>query len=480
MKQFNYKKAMLITAGILTALIITRAVLFFTAKPKITVDYVAEYNRFSLPENYNPEDNAAPLYQKAFDAFIEMPDDLKPLLDRAELTAAEQTQIQNWLDSNAKAFDYFRQASQKPYYWIERFSKTLPPSFDDITFPELNTHANVAKALARLAEYNAANGQFEKASEILLTCYRSGIQKSRPRQLLMDQLLGCRLKGIAVENTFGLLDEYLITAKTIGNIQTNLNCLFENDHCTLDMRAEKLSILDAVQRTFVYSREGLGRWALSNHRDNYLFTPHLSFRERIQETKYIISLCLTGPTQQEIVTKIESLYILYDQMTSKTPWQLENNPFNYVSKIEDILDSHPVFMYQVSIPVGLFYKRKAQTEALITVLAVLRFQQDSGRCPKSLQELVEAGYLLAVPMDPYSNEPLLYRLTKDSFTLYSVGQDFVDNNGQAESDRTFLTPSKKVVEITHPDIVYWPVYREEDFPAPPVDPNEMRPYEMFF
>jgi hypothetical protein len=73
LKEFNYKKAMLITAGILTALIIFRAVLFFTAKPKITVDYVAEYNRLSLPDNYNPEDNAAELYQKAFDAFIEKP-----------------------------------------------------------------------------------------------------------------------------------------------------------------------------------------------------------------------------------------------------------------------------------------------------------------------------------------------------------------------------------------------------------------------
>jgi hypothetical protein len=64
LKEFNYKKALWITAGVMAALLVVRVVVFFTAKPKITVDYVAEYNRFSLPDNYTPEDNAAELYQK--------------------------------------------------------------------------------------------------------------------------------------------------------------------------------------------------------------------------------------------------------------------------------------------------------------------------------------------------------------------------------------------------------------------------------
>jgi hypothetical protein len=471
---------MRITAGILAALIIFRIVVFFTAKPKITVDYVAEYNRLSLPDNYNPADNAAELYQKAFDAFIEMPKDLRSLIYHAELTTAEKEQIKNWLASNTKAFDYFRQASEKPYYWIERFSTISPPSFNDITLPEMNIHASMAKATALLAEYNASNGQFEKAFEILLTCYRSGIQKSRPRQLLMDQLLGYRLKGIAVENAFGLLDQYPITANKLAHFQTNLQCLFETDCCTLDMRAETLSILDAVQRSFVFSRKGLGRWAWNNFRYDYLFSSHLSFRERIQNTKYGISLCLTGPTQQEIIAKIENLDVLYGQMVSKTPWQLKNDPFNCVSEIQNTLESHPVFMYGVASPVGIF----SRTEALVTALAVLRFLQDSGRYPQSLQELVDAGYLQSLPMDPYSDGPLVYRVTENSFTLYSVGEDFVDNSAVVTFNSGFSPPRRKVLEINYPDIVYWPVYREEDFPAPPVDPNDstlngMMPYGFF-
>jgi hypothetical protein len=35
-----------------------------------------------------------------------------------------------------------------------------------------------------------------------------------------------------------------------------------------------------------------------------------------------------------------------------------------------------------------------------------------------------------MPMDSYSDAPLLCPVNGDNFTLYSVGEDFVDNGGQ--------------------------------------------------
>ena len=61
------KKWVLAAIGLLLALLILKIVLFLTAKPKVTVDYVAEYNKIARPQNYDPNDNAAPYYQKAFD-----------------------------------------------------------------------------------------------------------------------------------------------------------------------------------------------------------------------------------------------------------------------------------------------------------------------------------------------------------------------------------------------------------------------------
>ena len=64
------KKWILAAIGLLLALFILKIVLFLIAKPKVTVDYVAEYNKMTRPQNYDPSDNAALYCRKAFDGRI--------------------------------------------------------------------------------------------------------------------------------------------------------------------------------------------------------------------------------------------------------------------------------------------------------------------------------------------------------------------------------------------------------------------------
>ncbi|MBN2456964.1 MAG: hypothetical protein JXB29_10610 [Sedimentisphaerales bacterium] len=92
-----------------------------------------------------------------------------------------------------------------------------------------------------------------------------------------------------------------------------------------------------------------------------------------------------------------------------------------------------------------YYETTAQTEALVAILATLRYKIDAGRFPETLNELVSSGYLKAVPNDPYSNSSLVYMLTEDGFKLYSVGADFKDDDG--------------VVKL---DIIYWPVQQRKE------------------
>ena len=68
-------------------------------------------------------------------------------------------------------------------------------------------------------------------------------------------------------------------------------------------------------------------------------------------------------------------------------------------------------------------------EAVVTVLAVLTYKARNASLPNSLEELVAAGCLREVPMDPYSGKSLAYRVIGDDFTLYSVGRDFTDDGG---------------------------------------------------
>jgi hypothetical protein len=76
---------------------------------------------------------------------------------------------------------------------------------------------------------------------------------------------------------------------------------------------------------------------------------------------------------------------------------------------------------------------RAETERQLTVaaLAVTRFQVRHGRFPSNLKELVPE-FLAADPYDPMSGKVLGYRLKPDgSFVLYSVGEDGIDNGGDA-------------------------------------------------
>ena len=74
----------------------------------------------------------------------------------------------------------------------------------------------------------------------------------------------------------------------------------------------------------------------------------------------------------------------------------------------------------------------ASLRALQTVYAIRLFQDDHRRLPHSLAELTP-DYLHTVPLDPYSDSPLIYRPAEDDFELYSVGRDRTDNGGKFDA-----------------------------------------------
>jgi hypothetical protein len=79
-----------------------------------------------------------------------------------------------------------------------------------------------------------------------------------------------------------------------------------------------------------------------------------------------------------------------------------------------------------------FEKKHARSVAalrlVMTELAVQGYQAKNGKPPMALTDLVPA-WLPAVPLDPFSNQPLVYRATTNSFLLYSVGPDGTDDQG---------------------------------------------------
>ncbi len=74
-------------------------------------------------------------------------------------------------------------------------------------------------------------------------------------------------------------------------------------------------------------------------------------------------------------------------------------------------------------------RNQAKMRLLIGELAVQQYRLEHGSAPEKLADLVP-GCLPAVPIDPYSGNPLIYRPTSSGYDLYSVGPDGVDDGGK--------------------------------------------------
>ena len=75
-------------------------------------------------------------------------------------------------------------------------------------------------------------------------------------------------------------------------------------------------------------------------------------------------------------------------------------------------------------------KRHQTGMRLLTIELALRcFQSEQGRVPLRLEELTPK-YFQCVPMDPFSDQPLVYHAQGTNWLLYSIGPDGVDDGGK--------------------------------------------------
>ena len=87
----------------------------------------------------------------------------------------------------------------------------------------------------------------------------------------------------------------------------------------------------------------------------------------------------------------------------------------------------------LSATVSKAIRAEAARRIVVTAIALKRFQLRHGEFPASLSELTP-DLLPSVPVDPVDGKPLRYRLNADgTYTLYSVGEDGVDDGGDPTS-----------------------------------------------
>jgi hypothetical protein len=115
-------------------------------------------------------------------------------------------------------------------------------------------------------------------------------------------------------------------------------------------------------------------------------------------------------------------------------------------------------------------RSRAEVRCTVAALAAERYRQAKKDWPGTLNDLVDAGYLLQVPLDPYDAQPLRMKRTADGLVIYSVGADGQDNGGNVDWRHT-TDPG------TDLGFRLWDVAKRRQAPLPP-RPKEPPPGDM--
>jgi len=485
--------------GVLFILLVYYCVYISFAQPRIKINYLDEFNRLARP--VADEDlNAAPLYQKAIEAYVKPPKtgkktqgggvepaegggkEAKPkpetkeadLLDAigdkkwiTDLTDEEVALLKQWVGDNGKAIDFFKRANEKPHCWWQR--ETKDGVLLSVYCPELSPIKNLGKLICWRAKLRASEGEIEEAFDDLLGCYGMGSHLMGPRTLV-EQLLGLAMRAMAVGNVRIVLAECEIEGQALAHFNKQLEKIVAKDIYKIDFQTEKFFYRDIIQRCFTDNGRGSGRMipgrvkeigdALSGFAigDN-------KFERGVKYGAYL-GISLISADREALTSKYEDAFSKYETWAKMTPWELKKTDIDEWERKEfgeaSTLEQSRYLLYCVMMPglrrVGeIAHRVRTEVESLITTVAVLGYNKEKSRYPESLSELVEAGLLSKLPTDPYSDKPLVYRRTDDGFTLYSVGVNFKDDSGQIVRYTEGKSKGKINKWADNGDSIFWPI-----------------------
>ncbi len=433
---------------------------FLSGKPVITTDYLAELNRIVRPAA-DQSQNAAPFYIKAAEIVEDISDDMEELLRRkdfVELTDEEINKIEDWLNSQKETFELVRQGSLKPYYWREYESNKEKELLSVIT-PHLADYRDIVRGLTLRARLNVERGNLNQAFDDIITCYRLG-RHLKGDFFLIEQLVGMAIESISVNTLREILSRHQPDSASLEKLQSDLEEIASSDDFKVSLKIERLYIYDEAQRCFtdgiwgshLYIQRLLSMYETDGSSD------FDAIIEAVAHPVQAFRVLFAHPGKEKTIKTAERVYGYYEQLSKKSPAALRAEKTDIESKITKMIKGNiflenltPAFLRILEIN----YRVKTEIYATITIIAAHRYKNDKGIFPDDLNELVAAGYLNDLPIDSFSDKPLIYRKTGDDFILYSVGRNFADDGGIMGTDKN----GKPEMWGINGDAVFWPVQK---------------------
>ncbi|MCD6394911.1 MAG: hypothetical protein J7M40_15585 [Planctomycetes bacterium] len=438
-------------AGILLLCVIARGAYLSIGTPVISVDYVQWMNEH-VRGGRSDDLNALPYYERAVELSKEVPNELKDVfggLLPEQFTSEQWDALEEFLARDAEALDTLRQGAAKPHYWNVYEGKSSQGRIPDmaaqvtgVIMPSMTGYKKLMQKVAFLQiPWSLHIGDIERATDDSIVLHRFA-QHMSGQGLLIEQLVGIALEAIAHAETFEIIDNFDISAEKLENMQKQLEEIYSNE-AIIDLETEKSFLYDFIQCTFTDDGKGSGR----------------AMKQGVALAAGDLQSVLKGfvagyPDRREVTASVDRYFERIGQLANQTPWQLAQAGWND-AKWNELAGNHlllnpvsPGFRKSTEIA----WRVRASRSALLTVLAVKRYEKANKAYPASLDELVGAGYLKKLPNDPYSDGALRYKVVGNDFVLYSFGVDMKDDGGRMGTKN-----GKPFKWSDYGDWVFWPV-----------------------
>ena len=452
-------------------LIILYSAWFFTGKPTLSIDYLARLNEMTRPAAAAGE-NAWPDYEKAIEVYVaaEEVDEgrgvtetqankerLSRIISRTigkekyvpygELGSQEQAAIIEWIDRNEEAWGYFVEASRKEYcyrkYGVgdeEGHSMLIA-----ILLPHLAEIKNLAKLGIWRSEKLTSENKPQQAAQICLSLIRSGLHWHNNKGMLIEQLVGQAIMRLGHAQLISVVAQGGLSSDDMAGIQKELNDIFKHGFPQITV-LERLIFDDMVQHYFTDGGPGGG---------HILPMTYHQFDGGDDEPAYVAASIIHAGRNKTLAVG-NKLFDHMEKTIKMSPW--EKRAGN-VESTEDILSAYSkrryAFIWWITPAFDriseIRYQDKALYDAVLTILALKRWELDKGQLPESLGQLKEAGYLKELPDDPYSEGLLTYTRRDGDFVLYSLADDFDDDDGKQNPEHAWGRREEGG------DRVFWPV-----------------------
>ena len=409
--------------------------------PADPVDYVAWVNEMAVVDG----PSATPMLQAAMDKFapFEADEALYGAALDGDPAALNSPEIAAWLEANQDAIQQFRDATQYEHRGFPMHSEG--GDLIGILLPHLGRMRDLTRATIMEARRAELDGRPDEALDRYLDTFVSGAQASQGPTII-ESLVGNAIQaysaGALLDSFVGPAADQIDYVQLAGRIEDSYPPLRPAEQ---SFQGERAFMMDVLQRMYTFDPE-TKTYSVGQKGIEYYNSFEFSDGDR-PDASFVDELNAIG-----FAGALEQANRHYDAMT-----EAFQSPYREGAQVMRALDesvssgeaNRNPLMRTMMPALGRYYAlhTRAETNRRASVLAtnIMAYRQQHGDYPDSLDAFGDREFVV----DPFTDQRFVYRRDGDSFTLYSLGPNGVDDGGV--HDR----------RMRDNDVRYWPRPEED-------------------